>query len=161
MEKEMIDPETGEVLSEPVNKKLRIMRPYERNRVKKIFKKETRTKASMAEECNINKIMAKYQKFGTLPPSNDTGRFGDFTKVGDYHSAMNAVVEAQQQFMELPSSLRKRFANDPALLLEFLSDPDNYDEAVRLGLVTVPEQNGEVPEEPEIEEAQEPPERPD
>lgn len=37
--------------------------------------------------------------------------------------------------MSLPAELRKRFRNDPGMLLAFLEDPQNRAEAESLGLV--------------------------
>lgn len=132
------DPETGEVF-EP-KKTITTRRPYERKRVTKNFNNDTRTQANFADECNINNIMAKYQKYGVIDAVQNTeGRFGDFTDIGDYHSAMNAITDAKQRFAELPSSIRKRFGNDPAALLEFLQDEENIDEAIKLGLIVAQE----------------------
>ena len=43
-------------------------------------------------------------------------------------------MQAQQSFESLPSELRGRFENDPAKLIDFLSDERNNAEAVKLGL---------------------------
>lgn len=135
MPMDVVDKETGEVLSVP-----RFRKAHERFPVNKIFYKSSRTKASFAEECDINSIMAKYQKYGVIDAVQKTnGQFGDFANVDDYHSAMNAVVDAQERFEMLPAKLRKRFGNDPAELLAFLADPENVEEAVKLGLI-LPEQ---------------------
>ena len=48
---------------------------------------------------------------------------------------MNAVLAAQDEFMELPAQLRARFNNDPALLIDFLEKEENREEAIKLGLV--------------------------
>ena len=39
-------------------------------------------------------------------------------------------------FDSLPSSLRERFSNDPSRLLAFVDDESNFDEAVKLGLLS-------------------------
>jgi len=66
------------------------------------------------------------------------GSFGDFTSYDDYHSSLNQIIEAQDAFEALPSSMRKRFGNDPGELLAFLEDPANNEEAVKLGLRQAP-----------------------
>lgn len=86
-------------------------------------------------ECNINSIMAKYRRTGLLPARVGSGMSGDFTAAVDYHSSLEAIRAAEAGFMSMPSQLRKRFDNDPAKLLDFLANDDNYDEAVALGLV--------------------------
>ena len=64
--------------------------------------------------------------------------FGDFTDAPtSLHDAYNRILDAQVNFLELPSAVRERFANDPMRLLSFLSDPGNRAEAQKLGLVNV------------------------
>jgi phage internal scaffolding protein len=72
-----------------------------------------------------------------LPESPLSPRYGDFTGIGDYHTALNQVIAAEDEFMSLPATLRARFENDPAQLIEFLDNPQNKDEAVQLGLVNI------------------------
>lgn len=93
-------------------------------------------KQSFKDECDVNNILAKWQATGVLPEGmSKDAMFGDFMDVCDYQTALNAVMDAQDMFMELPSSLRLRFENDPAKLLSFLQDPANKAEAISLGLV--------------------------
>lgn len=100
------------------------------------------TQQQFKEESDINFIMARYQKTGVLvDPLTQTTRkpmFDDFSELGDFRDHQQAVIEAQEMFMALPSRLRARFSNDPAELLQWLSDPANKDEAIELGLMTNP-----------------------
>lgn len=97
----------------------------------------TRTIQGCKEQCDINNIIAKYKKTGVLPVGrNSMPQFGDFTDVQEYQDSMNKLISANDAFMQLPSGIRKRFGNDPALLIEFCADSKNYDEALKLGLVS-------------------------
>lgn len=90
------------------------------------------------EECDINTIMERFGQTGQLPDVR-MPQYGDFTGVQDYHSAMNAVVEAQESFMALPAHVRARFDNDPGQFVDFClaeDTPEHRAEAVRLGLVS-------------------------
>lgn len=104
------------------------------------FPNATMTKQSFKDECDINTILLKYQKTGFMDPAmvRARGSFGDFTSYDDYHSSLNQILEAQDAFEALPSSMRKRFGNDPGELLAFLEDPANNEEAVKLGLRQAP-----------------------
>lgn len=97
------------------------------------------TKQSFQDECDINVIMARYEKTGQLDHVN-TARpeFGDFAAVPDYQTAMNTVLEANSMFDAMPSGIRDRFGNDPAQLLAFVNDPANREEAIELGIVDRP-----------------------
>ena len=51
---------------------------------------------------------------------------------------VSKVTEARSIFAQLPSELRKRFHNDPAELVVFMSDSANVEEAISLGLMSKP-----------------------
>ena len=87
------------------------------------------------EECDINTILQKFNITGLLPEAPLSPRYGDFTGIGDYHTAMNRVIAVQDEFEALPAQIRARFDNDPAQLIEFLENSDNRPEAEELGLV--------------------------
>lgn len=97
------------------------------------------TRQEYVRECDLNDIMRRYAAgLAPLPVGSREPMYGDFSAVPDYQGALQIVIDAQSRFSELPSDLRKRFANDPAQLMEFLSDESNRDEAVRLGLLPAP-----------------------
>lgn len=105
----------------------------------------SKTKQSFKDECDINRIMARYAATGTLDFVNRReAQFLDVSDV-DFQNAMRIVIESREAFMTLPSALRDRFQNDPAQLLGFLSDESNREEAIKLGLVIKPISAGEVP----------------
>lgn len=106
-------------------------------RVAITFTKPTRTKASFQDECDINKLMAMYERNGSLGAVNPyPPQYGDFSNVDDYQTAVNQCIDAQTQFEQLPAKLRDRFQNDPAKLLEFMADEANRAEALDLGIIT-------------------------
>ena len=92
------------------------------------------TQQSFAEDADINVIVERFGLTGQLPEPLSP-QYGDFSEVGDFQSAMNAIAAANSGFMSLPASMRARFENDPAKLISFLEDPANRSEAVSLGLV--------------------------
>jgi len=106
------------------------------------------------DECDINNILRQFNITGLLPEAPLSPRYGDFTGIGDYHTALNQVIAAEDEFMSLPATLRARFDNDPAQLIEFLDNQENKDEAIKLGLVNpsveLP-QVVEVPQEKAVE----------
>jgi len=105
------------------------------------------TRQSFKKDCDINYIMAKYQKTGLIEHVNRyQGNYGDFLTVDDYQSSMIKVMQANEAFESLPSSLRKRFSNDPAEFLSFVQNPDNRDEMIELGLIDVKSVNNSTPD---------------
>jgi len=96
------------------------------------------TKQSMTKECDINYIMRKYQKTGAVSHINRHGAEYGFATSLDFAESMRVVTKAQGMFDALPSSIRSRFANDPAAFLEFVQDDSNEEEMIKLGLVEKP-----------------------
>jgi phage internal scaffolding protein len=111
-------------------------KPYTRKRFKTVIEGESMTKQSFKDESDINFIMQKYQQTGYLNPDviRDSDYF-DASNALNFQDAMNIVVNAQDSFDALPSHIRKRFANDPALFLDFVGDEKNEDELRELGLL--------------------------
>lgn len=90
---------------------------------------------------DINNIMKKYQKIGVnynRLPATSRGQYGDFSNTKTYQQTVQSVIDANQNFAMLPSSIRKRFHNDPQELFDFLNDKQNKDEAIKLGLIDAP-----------------------
>lgn len=102
------------------------------------FTEPSLTKQSFTEDADINVIVKRYGVTGTLPQDYRAPMYGDFTNIGDYREALEAVMDAQERFMEIPADLRAKFRNDPQELLDFLADSKNRDEAIKLGLIPKP-----------------------
>lgn len=99
------------------------------------FTEPTITKQSFKDECDINHILRRYQKNGQLPDLiKENPRFGDFSSPHDYQESMNIVAFANEQFAALPAKTRERFNNNPELFLEFVDNPQNNAELIKLGL---------------------------
>lgn len=113
-----------------------------------------RAKQSMRDECDINRIMSKFQKTGVINHvARYEARYGEATSM-NYRECLETVRRAQEMFLDLPAKARKRFGNDPAEFLAFVSNPENIEEMRKLGLANPapakPAQTGEggTPSEP-------------
>lgn len=106
-----------------------------------------RTKQSFRAQCDVNSIVERARKTGMVTHLNaKSPLYMDASAVPDYQAALNIVNLANEKFSSLSSKVRERFANDPAKMVEFLSDKSNYDDAVKLGLVV----KKEVPKAPPV-----------
>lgn len=94
-----------------------------------------RTKQEFAEEVDINTLLKRFAITGHLPTGVRMPTYDDFTEVYDFHSAANAIAQANQAFMQMPAEVRERFGNDPARFLAFCDNEENRPEAEKLGLV--------------------------
>ena len=110
---------------------------YDRDLVEGItFDEPSMAQQHFKDECDVNNILRKYESTGLVTHvANGTPSYGDFSSVLEFQQAQNILIEAQDAFEALPASLRKRFDNDPAVMLEFIENPDNREEAEKLGLV--------------------------
>lgn len=94
------------------------------------------TKQSFADEVNINKIIARFDKNGMVTHINKSpGFFGDVSELVDYQESLNIVMKAEELFSGMSAEIRARFGNDPGQMIEFLEDPKNLEEAKKLGMV--------------------------
>lgn len=98
-----------------------------------------RTQQQFAEEVDINTIVRRFGLTGTVPENFRMPEFADFSEVvDDYHTAMNLVRQAGEEFLTVPAEIRARFHNDPQELMTFLEDPGNRQEAIKLKLLPEP-----------------------
>lgn len=92
------------------------------------------TQQQFKEESDINTIVDRFLKSGVLPTAATMPQYVDYEGVFDFQSAMNVVKAADDNFMRLDAKVRARFNNSPQAFLEFFANPENVDEAIRLGL---------------------------
>lgn len=109
------------------------------------------TQQHFAADADLNVIAARFGiDGGQIPaPTFDPKYYGDFRNAPDFRTILDRVKDAKDRFDALPAKIRNRFENDPSKLLEFVYDPDNADEAVRLGILKrLPEEVKETPPAP-------------
>lgn len=99
------------------------------------------------DECDINKIIARYVKTGLLSHmSKGVPRFVDVSEVGDYRSAIEHLRSSEEWFGRLPAEVRREFENDVAVFLDAM---DTEEGRARLASL----EKGEV----DVVDVQEPP----
>lgn len=129
----------------------------QRKAVKQHVGEASLTQQHLAEETDINYILAKYQKTGVITHvAKFAGQYGDFSGVPDYKTGLEMVMAADDMFMSLPSSIRDRFGNDPAQFIAFATDEKNHDEMIKMGLAPRPAE----PPKPQLVQVVEPDETP-
>ena len=86
------------------------------------------TKQSYADSTDINKILKKAQREGSIShlQKYDKAVYGEFTGV-DLLGAYEQAGRAQAIFDDLPSEIRREFNNDAFKFAGFASDPANID----------------------------------
>lgn len=93
-----------------------------------------RTKQQFKDECDINKIMSRFQMTNTIDWLNQNpAQYIDCTGF-DYDEAMRTVAAANSLFQSMPSNLRSQFDNDPRKFVEFVENPQNRSRLEEMGL---------------------------
>lgn len=111
------------------------------------------TRQSEMDACDIHNILKQHSQAGFEQLVRDNaarGQYADLTSLPDYQESLNIVLGAQAAFDALPSQVRERFFNDPSRFIEFLRNPDNQEEAIRLGLAEDTRQPDPPPQKVEI-----------
>lgn len=86
------------------------------------------TRQEFKDECDINVLLAQYEKTGVLNHYNlNDPQYLDVTDVPDLQRALAIYQSAETAFMSLPATVRRDFDNDPVKFADFAANPDNLD----------------------------------
>jgi phage internal scaffolding protein len=72
-------------------------------------------------------MMKRFGVTGKLPENPRVPQYGDFSEITDYRSAIEAIRNADEKFMEFPADVRALFENNPQNVLDFVANPANID----------------------------------
>lgn len=101
------------------------------------------TQQQFKDECDVNNILRKYSEYGHLDHVNRAQpRYMDCSSISahTFQEHLDFMMDFEDHFDSLPEEIRKRFDDDPSLMMEFLSDERNHEEAMRIGIL-----KGEAP----------------
>lgn len=86
-----------------------------------------KTKQAFKDECDINRILQRAQKTGTVSHlAKHQAVYGDFANF-DFERNLNAITRGREIFDDLPSELRKEFHQNPGEFFRYVNDPANAD----------------------------------
>lgn len=91
-------------------------------------------------DTDINVLMKRFGiTDGSLLPAHagitDPRYYGNWDESLTLRDALDRNREAEARFAQLPAKIRNRFGNDPYALWDFVTDPENGEEAITLGLL--------------------------
>lgn len=110
----------------------------------------SRTRQEFAAECDINTIMARYEKTGVINHYNDGApQYMDLASGPvDLMDAMSILHDAEASFMRLPAVVRKEFDNDVYRFVAFAEQDENLDQMREWGLAPPAPALPDAPKEP-------------
>lgn len=101
-----------------------------------LFTEPSRTQQQFADEADINILVENALRTGDTsvftPPDMD---YLDLSDVGDYQASLDYLNDINENFRELPATIRAKFNNNPAEYADFVVNPANLDECVELGIL--------------------------
>ncbi len=84
-----------------------------------------RTKQCHADECDINKIMARFDKTGTISHlAKHEGSYADYSDF-DFLEHSTQLTRGREIFDDLPAEIRREFGQNPQAFFEYVNDPAN------------------------------------
>lgn len=97
--------------------------------------KDGRTRQEFADDCDINVLLARYEKSGVFTHFNaNEADYLDVSNVPDLQQSLTYLKDAQRAFMSLPAAARREFDNDPVKFVEYAQNPENIDRMREWGL---------------------------
>lgn len=129
-------------------KSVQFATPYdgERRRVVSEPVGESMTQQHFKDEVDVRNIIKKYDSTGLINHvQRGQAQYGDFSQTVGFKEALDMVNSAKDSFMELPAELRREFKNDAGEFYTFVSDPNNSDQLIEMGLAKAPQAPAESP----------------
>lgn len=104
--------------------------------VDEINEQPSLTVQEWAHDCDINNLMAQYERTGVLNHWNhgQQGEYLDLSDVPDLRQALEHLDTANRAFMTLPAAVRREFDNDAAKFVHFAQDRENLPQMRTWGL---------------------------
>ncbi len=93
--------------------------------------KDGRTKQCFKDECDIDKIMQRAAKGGTISHLNKyEGVYADFSEF-DFFEHTQKLTKGREIFDDLPAEVRQEFGQSPAKFFAYVNDPANIKELAK------------------------------
>lgn len=97
------------------------------------------TQQHFKDECDINNIVARFDKTGIVTHLNSSKENYGFSDPTTFQEAMNIALEGQAAFDDLPSNVRSHFDHDPAKFMQAVHSEGHEELFADLGLTIAPE----------------------
>ncbi len=93
----------------------------------KKYTKHGRTKQSQKDECDINKLLERSARSGSLSHLQQfEAQYGTYANY-DFEEHINTIAEGQNIFEHLPAEIKREFAQSPQRFFEYVTDEANKD----------------------------------
>ncbi len=91
----------------------------------KKYTKHGKTKQSQRDETDINKLLERSARTGSLSHLEQyEAQYGDYSGY-DFEAHINTIAEGQSIFEHLPAEVKREFDQSAQKFFEFVTDPEN------------------------------------
>lgn len=95
-------------------------------------------KQSMRDECDVNLIVARFSETGLISHlASGVPRFADVSEFSDFRGVLEQVREVESYFAGLPAKVRRSFADDASLFMDYLESGASEEDLKKRGLELV------------------------
>ncbi len=96
------------------------------------YKLHGRTKQSQRDECDINKLLERYQRDASLGHLEKYGgEYGNYADY-DFENHVTKIAEMNTIFEQLPAEVKKDFGQNTGRFFEYVTDPENREKLAEL-----------------------------
>ena len=96
---------------------------------------ESLTQQHFSQESEINNIIALHDRTGIIKNvQQGVAQYGDYSEINEYRQNLDMIRAADENFMQLPSNIRRQFNNNAGDFFEFATNPENQDKMIEMGL---------------------------
>ncbi len=96
---------------------------------------ETMVRTAFQDECDVNRILARYKTSGVLPLMDSQAVYGDVSEYTDFKEAVDFANDAMDRVENLPERAREQLLADPVGFFAAVRAAENRDDLVAIGLV--------------------------
>ncbi len=96
------------------------------------YKLHGRTKQSQKNECDINKLLERYERDASIGHLEKYGgQYGDYADY-DFENHVTKIAEMNTIFEQLPAEVKKDFGQSTNKFFEFVTNPENQGKLAEL-----------------------------
>lgn len=98
----------------------------------------SKTQQHHAKRCDIKNILNCHRQTGIYNHVNSVNPQYLDNPMEDFQATQEKITEFNSYFSSLPAQIREKFKNQPKQLLDFLYNPENKEEAIKMGFLPKP-----------------------
>ncbi len=98
----------------------------------RVYKLHGKTKQSQRDECDINKLLERYQRDASLGHLEKyQGVYGNYANY-DFENHVTKIAEMNTIFEQLPAEVKRDFGQSTNKFFEFVTNPENENRLTEL-----------------------------